>query len=217
MKTDAQLKRDVESELDWDAAVNAANVGVAVKAGIVTLTGHLDTFAEKFAVERAVQRVAGVQAMALELDVKLAPDHVRSDTDIAAAAESALKWHALVPADRITVTVEKGWITLGGEVDWEYQRRHAESAVRPLTGVVGVSNGIALKPRVSPSHIADRIREALTRQAEREANKIDVSVSGSTVTLRGAVHSWTERAAAQGAAWSAPGITIVNNEIKVSP
>jgi len=215
MKTDAQLKKDIESELDWDPAVKAANVGVAVKDGIVTLTGHLETHAEKFAVEQALQRVAGVQAIAIELDVKLAPDHIRSDTEIAAAAESALTWHALVPAERIKVTVEKGWITLGGEVDWEYQRRNAESTVRPLTGVIGVSNGIALKPRVSPSHIADRIREALTRQAEREANKIDVTVTGSNVTLRGVVHSWSERAAAQGAAWSAPGITTVNNELKI--
>ena len=215
MKTDAQLKKDIESELDWDPAVKAANVGVAVKDGIVTLTGHLETHAEKFAIEQALQRVAGVQAIAIELDVKLAPDHIRSDTEIAAAAESALTWHALVPAERIKVTVEKGWITLGGEVDWEYQRRNAESTVRPLTGVIGVSNGIALKPRVSPSHIADRIREALTRQAEREANKIDVTVTGSNVTLRGVVHSWSERAAAQGAAWSAPGITTVNNELKI--
>lgn len=215
MKSDSQLKKDVEAELEWDPSVNAAHVGVAVKDGVVSLTGHLDTYAEKFAIERAVQRVIGAQAIAVELDVKLAPSHVRSDTEIAAAAESAFKWHALIPSDRIKVKVEKGWVTLTGQLDWEFQRRDAENAVRPLTGVVGVSNNIALKPQTTPTDITSRIRKALTRQAEREAKNIDITISGSTVTLRGSVHSWTERAAAQGAAWSAPGIAHVLNELRV--
>jgi osmotically-inducible protein OsmY len=128
MKADAQLKADVSAELDWEPSINASHVGVAVDNGVVTLTGHLDTFAEKFAVERAVQRVQGVRAIALELDVKLEPGHKRSDSEIAAAAESALKWHSLVPEEKIQVKVEKGWVTLKGEVDWDYQRRSADQA-----------------------------------------------------------------------------------------
>jgi osmotically-inducible protein OsmY len=217
MKTDAQLKNDVCAELDWDPSINASQVGVAVKDGIVTLTGHLDTYAEEHAVERAVQRVHGVRAIAVELDVKLDPGHVRTDADIAAAALSAFKWHAQIPMDRIQVQVEKGWVTLGGEVDWEYQRREAEKAVRPLTGVVGVSNAIKLKPRVSPANLAQRIREALARHAEHEAKHIEVSVEGGVVTLRGSVDSWAERVAAAGATWSAPGVSSVVNEIKVQP
>lgn len=215
MKTDAQLKKDVSAELDWDPSINATQIGVAVKDGVVTLAGHLDTYAEKHAIERAVQRVQGVKAFAVEVDVKLAPGHQRSDSEIAAAAESALKWHSLVPEDRLQVKVEKGWVTLKGEVDWEYQRRNAEKAIRPLTGVVGVSSAITLKPTTSATNVADRIREALTRHAEHEAKHIEVVVSGSSVTLRGKVDSWPERTAAYGAAWSAPGVLSVVNELKV--
>jgi osmotically-inducible protein OsmY len=215
MKTDLQLKKDIESELEWDPSIKANNVGVAVKEGIVTLTGHLETYAEKYATERAVQRVEGVKSVAVELDVKLDPAHKRTDADIAAAAESAMKWHSLVPTDRIKVRVEKGWVTLSGEVEWDYQRQQAVKAVRPLTGVVGVVDNITLKPKVSASNISHRIRDALARQAEREAKNIEVSVSGQTVTLHGKVHSWAERTAVQGAAWSAPGIATVINQVEV--
>ena len=215
MKTDAQLKLDVSNELDWEPSINATNVGVAVKNGVITLTGHLDTYSEKHAIERAVQRVQGVKAVAVELDVKLVPGHKRSDSEIAAATDSAIKWHAMVPDNRVRVTVEKGWVTLAGEVDWEYQRSSAYGAVRPLTGVVGVTNNITLKPQATPAQIANRIRDALARQAEREARSVEVIVSGAKVTLRGKVHSWAERAAVQGAAWAAPGITQVVNELLV--
>ena len=215
MKTDAQLKTDVTSELEWDPAINATHVGVAVKGGVVTLTGHLETFAEKYAIERAVGRVEGVRAVAVELDVKLAPGHKRSDSEIAEAAEASFKWHALLPADRVQVKVEKGRITLSGELDWEYQRTAAEKAVRSLTGVVGVINNLRLKPSVAPANISNRIRDALARHAEREARNIEVVVNGSTVTLRGRVDSWAERAAAQGAAWAAPGISLVVNDLTV--
>ncbi len=215
MKTDAQLKKDVLAELDWEPSINASQVGVAVKDGVVTLTGHLDTFAEKYAAERAVQRVHGVKAIAVEADVKLEPGHHRSDSEIAAAAEMALQWHALVPADRIQVKVEKGWVTLKGEVDWDYQRLNAEKAVRNLTGVVGVSNAVALKACTTPANVANRIRDALSRHAEHEARHIEVMVNGAVVTLRGSVDSLAERTAAYGAAWSAPGVASVVNEIRV--
>lgn len=217
MKTDAQLKDDVAMELEWDPAVHATQVGVAVKGGVVTLSGHLDTFAEKFAVEKAVARVQGVQAIAVEVDVKLAPGHHRSDTEIATAVESALKWHAQVPADRLQVLVENGWVTLKGEVDWHYQRQSASKAARALTGVVGVTNLIVLKPSAVPSNLSMRIREALRRHAEREARDISVEVHGSEVTLRGKVTSLAERSAVFGVAWSAPGVSSVVNELKVRP
>jgi osmotically-inducible protein OsmY len=215
MKTDAQLKADVTQELAWDPSINAAHVGVTAQAGVVTLTGHLETFAEKHAVERAVQRVEGVKAVAVELDVKLAPGHRRSDSEIAQAAETAFKWYSLIPADRIRVKVEKGWVTLTGEVDWDYQRSSAAKTVRGLMGVVGVSNHVTLKPSVTPANVSARIREALTRHAEREARHVEVLVLGSTVTLRGHVDSWEDRAAAAGAAWAAPGISLVVNDLKV--
>lgn len=216
MKTDAQLKKDVEAELDWDPSVNASNVGVAVNGGVVTLSGHIDSYAEKHAIERAVQRVEGVSATAVELDVKLAPGHLRSDSEIAAAAEATLHWHTHIPANDLKVRVEKGYLTLSGEVDWEYQRREAEKALRHLTGVVGVVNAITLKPQTTPTNISQLIRDALTRQAASEAKRIDVAIKGTTVTLSGNVHSWSERAAAQGAAWSAPGIAQVVNQLAVT-
>ena len=214
-KTDAELKKDVTAELEWDPSINASEVGVAVKEGVVTLSGHLDSYAEKYAIERAVARVHGVKAIAIEVDVKLESGHQRSDSEIAGAAETALKWHSLVPAERIQVQVEKGWVTLKGEVDWDYQRRNAEKTVRPLTGVVGVSNTIALKPSVAPDNVANRIREAFTRHAQREAKHIEINVHGGVVTLRGKVGSWAERSAAFGAAWAAPGVTSVVNELTV--
>ena len=213
MKTDSQLKRDVMDELAWDPAVSANAIGVAVKDGVVTLSGHLDTFAEKVAVQRAVRRVTGVRAMAIELDVKLAPQHQRSDTEIAAAAEHALRWNIVVPADRVRATVEQGWVQLTGEVDWDYQRQAAYKSVRSLTGVVGVSNEITLRQRTTPADLAQRIEDALKRQALREAHRVQVTVENGTVTLKGSVHSWQERDAAQGAAWSAPGVRDVVSQL----
>ena len=215
MKTDADLKRDVTAELAWDPAVKATAIGVAVKDGVVTLTGHLETFAEKHAAERALRRVAGVKAIALELDVKLSFDHKRSDTDIAVSAEQALKWSTLVPVEAIRLTVDHGSVTLQGEVEWDYQRRSAEKAIRPLMGVVGISNEITLRVRPRATDLSRKIQEALTRQALREAKHIQVDVDGTTVKLSGTVHSWQERAAAQGVAWSAPGVHAVVNELRI--
>lgn len=216
MKSDAQLKQDVCAELDADPAIDATHVGVAVQDGVVTLTGHLGTFAEKHAIERVVQRVQGVRAVAIELDVKLALSHRRSDAEIAQAAEAALDWHALVPEAQIRIKVESGWVTLSGEVDWQFQRVAAEKAVRHLTGVVGVSNAITLKQQATPDDVSRRIHDALARHADREAKHIQVTVEGSTVTLRGQVDSWSEHRTAQGAAWSVPGVTRVVNDLLVN-
>lgn len=216
MKLDAILKRDVEAELAWDPAVKSTQIGVAVKDGVVTLTGHIGTYAEKDAAGRALRRVSGVKAIALELDVRLSPQHRRSDTDIATAVEQALTWNTLVPAEQIQVTVDQGWVTLQGEVEWDYQRRSVDKAIRPLMGVVGISNEIAIKPKVTPADLRSRIGEALKRQVEREVKHLDIKVDGSTVTLRGSVNSWQERDAAQGVAWSAPGVRVVINELQVA-
>lgn len=212
MKTDAELKRDVSGELAWDPAVKANAIGVAVRDGVVTLTGHLDTFVEKHAAARAVRRVDGVKAIALEIDVKLDPSHQRSDTDIATSAEQALKWNVVVPKD-VRLTVDHGWITLQGTVEWDFQRRSVEKAIRPLMGVVGISNEITLRTQPKADELSRKIEEALTRQAIREARHIKVDVDGYTVRLTGTVHSWQERDAAQGVAWSAPGVRVVLNEL----
>ena len=215
MKSGTQIRDDVLAELRWDPAVNETDVGVIVKAGNVTLTGHLSSFAEKYAAERAVQRVIGVRGVAVELDVRLPLSHQRTDAEIAAAVERVIAWHTLIPAEKVHPRVEKGWVTLNGEAEWDYQRRAAEGAVRNLLGVTGVTNLITLKPRVKADIVEGRIREALERQADREARRIEVGVAGTAVTLRGKVHTLAERQAAQGAAWSAPGVTRVVNDILV--
>lgn len=215
MKTDAELKKDVEAELAWDRCARANDVGVAVRQGVVTVTGHISTFAEKHAIQRALRRVPGVKAIAVELDVALAPSHRRSDTDIALAIESALHWNTLVQ-DKIAVTVDKGWVTLQGEVDWDFQRRSVESAVRPLMGVVGISNDITLKANLAPQDLEKRIGGALQRQLQRELQRIAVKVDGSKVTLTGTVNSWHERDAAEGVVWQAPGVTSIVNELRIA-
>lgn len=215
MKTDAHIKADVTDELAWDPAVNATGVGVAVREGVVTLTGHLDSYAEKHAVERAVHRVAGVRGIAIELDVRLAAEHRRSDSDIAQAAAMALRLNSLVPDENIQVQVENGRVTLTGEVDWSYQLVSAEQCVRPLAGVRGLSNRITIKSRASSKDVGAQITAALTRQAAREAKHITVEVEGGVVTLWGKVHSLAEREAAVGAASSARGVSDVVDKLEV--
>lgn len=217
MKNDFQLKADVTDELAWDPAINSAAIGVAVKDGVVTLSGQLTTFAEKHAVERAVRRVAGVRAVALDLDVKLAPEHKRTDAEIAEAAIAAMRWHSLVPEDRVKVQVEDGWVTLTGEVDWGYQYASAEQAVQTLTGVRGVTNGITIKARVSAKDLGKQIEAALMRHAQREAQHIQVAVEGGVVTLSGKVDSIAERDAAVGTAFSARGVSRVVDHLRVGP
>lgn len=215
MKSDIQLRDDVQAELNWTPEVKTSDVGVIARDGVVTLTGHLASHAEKYAIERAVQRVHGVKAVAVELTVKLPFDNQRTDADIAMAAERALEWNALVPHDKIRPMVEKGWLTLMGDVEWEFQRSAAERAVRDLMGVTGVSNMVKVTPKVSPANVEKNIQDALSRQATREAKHVSIAVDGSQVTLRGTVHSWAERDAVQGAAWSSPGVSVVVNDLLV--
>lgn len=216
MKTDMQMKADVTAELMWDPAVNSANVGVAVKDGIVTLSGTVDTVLQKHAVERAVRRVGGVRGIAIDMDVRLSPAHERSDTEIAQAALHALRWHSLVPDDKIKVEVDDGWVTLNGEVDWPYQLASAEQCVRPLVGVLGVTNDIRLKLRTSPEDIRTGIAAALARHARREAGHIAVDVDGNVVTLRGKVDSLAEHDAAIGTAIAAKGVARVIDRLDVA-
>lgn len=215
MKSDAMIRSDVVAELNFDPAITATDVGVIVKDGVVTLTGHPQSQAEKHAIERAVQRVKGVRAIAMEMTVRLAAGYERTDADIALAVQRALEWNVLVPDGKIRPVVEKGWVALHGEVPWAYQRRAAEVAVRNLLGVTGVTNHVVVKPPVSSADIHTSIHEALQRQAEDESRHIDVAVDGRVVTLTGRVHSWAERKAAQNAAWSAPGVADVINHLLV--
>ncbi|HSV34854.1 MAG TPA: BON domain-containing protein [Ramlibacter sp.] len=216
MKSDIQLKADVTAELAWDPAINATAIGVMVKDGVVTLAGQLDTFSEKHAVERAVRRVAGVRGIALDLDVKLSPDHKRSDSEVAEAATTALRLNSLVPDGRVKVEVEEGFVTLSGEVDWGYQFASAEQCIRPLIGVRGLFNHVTIKPRASNKDIAGQITAALKRQAEREARHIGIDVEGSVVTLRGTVHSLAEHDAAVGAAFATKGVSRVVDKLEVA-
>jgi osmotically-inducible protein OsmY len=215
MRTDADLQRAIEAELAWDPAVKSTAIGVAVNHGVVSLSGHIDTYAEKWAVEKALRRVPGVKAIAMELDVKLSPEHRYNDTELADAAETALVWHTMVPTEAVRVTVDNGRVTLEGEVDWDYQRRAVENAIRPLRGVVDIHNRIRLRNQLSPADLQRRLEEALTRQALREVKHLNVDVRDGTVTLRGTVHSLRERDAVVGTAWSAPGVRAVINELHI--
>lgn len=211
--TDEEIQKDVLAELKWDAQVQPNEVGVSVKDGVVTLSGWVDSYLKKWAAEDAAHRVGGVKAVANDIEVKVFSE--RTDPDIAEAAIRALQWDASVPADKIQVTVSKGWVTLKGEVNWNFEKQDAERVVRRLTGVKGVSNLITVKPSTTPSELKKRIEDALVRNAKVDANKITVEVQGSKAILKGSVRAWVEKEEAERVAWLAPGVISVENRITV--
>jgi len=217
IRTDEEIQANVLEELKWDSRVQPNEIGVMVKDGIVTLTGWIDSYMKKIAAEEAARRVRGVKAVANDIEVRLPGSAERTDADLAAAVLNALKWEADIPTGKIDVTVSQGWVTLKGEVEYGFQKRLAEQAVQRLSGVKGVTNLIVVKPHVEPSDLKQRIEKALVRNAQTDASRITVEVQGSKVILRGTVRSYAEKKAAEETAWSAPGITEVENRIVVSP
>ena len=214
-KTDSQIQRDVINELKWDPSVVDSQINVTSKDGVITLRGSVPHYFDKSMAEEAAERVGGVRAVADEIEVDMMGSYEKSDSDIAETALNALEWNYAAPKS-IKVTVEKGWVTLKGEADWDYERNAAKNAVSSLLGVRGVSNNITLKEKVQPSDVKTHIEEALKRSAEAEGRKIEVSVNREKVTLTGNVHSFAEIADAGLAAWNAPGVKMVENNLKIS-
>ena len=215
MKTDKQLQQDVVAELSWEPSINAAQIGVEVKDGIVTLAGHVGSFAEKWEAEVAAQRVAGVKALAIEMEVTLPGASKRLDQDIARTVENVLAWTTYLPAAAVKVVVEKGWVTLSGEVEWEFQKKAVATAVRYLMGVTGVSDHITIKAKPAAGSVKTDIEAAFKRRAQTDANRISVEVHGGDVTLTGNVHSWSERELARHSAWGTPGVRNVVDKLAI--
>ena len=216
--SDKALQEAVMRELEWDASVDAAHIGVSAKDGAVTLTGHVPNYSQKWAAVRAAERVFGVKAVADEIKVKLSGVDTRDDQDIAEQIAHTFKWHTLVP-DTVRAEVRNGWVTLKGEVEWTYQKNEAERAIRDITGVTGISNLITVKPKVKPkpNEIEERIKDAITREASLDARRIWVTTHNGTAELHGTVHSFWEKRLAEQAAASAPGVAKVENELVVVP
>src|SRR6201996_1122922 len=217
MKSDSEIERDVREELQWDPDLNAEDIAVSVKDGVVMLAGFTRSYTDRLEAEAAAKRVAGVHAVANDIQVRLPAIDQRPDPDIARDAVAALKSQLPISHDKIKVIVKDGWITLEGSAEWQYQKTTAESAVRKIKGVKGVTNVIQLKPAVQPTDIKRKIQEAFKRSAEVDADRITVEAKGSEVILKGTVRSWTEREEAERVAWSAPGVTHVEDRIVVSP
>ena len=218
MKSDRQIRDDVEAALDWDPSFDSRKIGVAVQNGVVTLTGHVNAFPDRVAAQKTALGVTGVKAIANEIEINLPLDAKRSDTDIAGSAMGALNANISVPSDHVKVAVQDGWITLTGKVDWWYQKNAAEMAVHYLRGVRGVSNNLTISApptKVSSSEVRSKIESAFQRQAHLYAQKIKVAVEGNTVTLEGEVPTWQERWEAETAAWSAPGVSKVQDHLVI--
>jgi osmotically-inducible protein OsmY len=217
MNTDSEIERDVKDELGWNPDLDATDIAVSVNKGVVTLAGFVKSYTDKYEAEAAAKRVAGVVAVANDIEVRMPSVDERPDPEIARDAVVAIKSQLPVSSEKIKVVVKNGWISLEGEVEWQYQRSTAETAVRRIKGVKGVNNTIKLKPRAEPSEIKRKIQQAFRRNAEVDSNRIMVEADGSAVTLKGTVRSWIEREEAERAAWAAPGVTTVVNQIIVSP
>jgi osmotically-inducible protein OsmY len=217
MKSDSDIKRDVEAELKWDPDIDRTDIAVAVKDGVVTLTGFVRSYTQKWQAERDAKRVSGVVGVANDIEVRLPTSGQRPDPEIARDAVAALKHELPYSSETMKVLVKDGWVTLEGTAEWNYQRTRAEEAVRRVSGIKGISNLILLKPRVAPTEIKAKIEEAFRRSAEVDASRITVEANGSEVILKGTVRSWAERQEAERAAWRAPGVTKVDNRITISP
>ena len=217
MRPDRDIERDVKDEMQWDPDLDATDIAVTVKDGVVTLAGFARSYTDKFEAEAAAKRVAGVVGVANDIEVRLPSVDERPDPDIARDAVAAIKSQLPISSERIKVVVKNGWVTLEGQVEWQYQKNTAENAVRRIKGVKGVSNMITLRPRAEPSEIKRKIMDAFKRNAEIDANRIVVETSGSEVILKGTVRSWIEREEAERVAWSAPGVTKVEDRIVVAP
>ena len=215
MKTDKQLQHDVIDELEWEPSIDASKIGVTAKEGVITLTGNVSRYSEKMEAEKLAKSIAGVKAVANDIEVRLPGASERNDTEIASAAINALNWHASIPNEKLQITVRNGWITLDGEVDWQYQRQAARDAICYLSGVKGVTNNIMLKAQPVAKDIKTKIESAFKRKAEVDANHVYVDTAGSKVTLRGDVASWSEYSEAERVAWAAPGVANVDNDLTV--
>jgi osmotically-inducible protein OsmY len=217
MKNDLEIQQDVLTHLKWQPSINASNIGVAVKDGIVTLCGHVDSYYQKLAAENATKKVTGVRAIAEDIQVGVSPIFQKTDAEIAESVLNALKWHSAVPEDKLKVKVDDGFVTLEGEVDWEYQRNSAKNAVSNLLGVKNVTNNIVIKPRLTPTDIKSKISEALHRTATVDAGKVSVDINGTRVMLYGSVKSFAEKDDIEDAVWCAPGVSTIESHLTVEP
>lgn len=215
MKTDLEIQKNVMDEIKWEPFLNASEIGVAVKSGVVTLSGTVDTFSKKMAAEKAAKRVVGVKAVAEEIEVKLFPTTVKNDTEMARMIADSLKWHSALQEEKVKIKVENGWVTLEGMVDWEFQKNAVKNAIENLAGIKGVTNLISVKPSITAKDIKQKITSAFLRSASLDSEKIQVEIDGNKAILTGKVRSWAEKQEAQQAAWNAHGITSVENKLVI--